>query len=88
MTQISDALQKIRFGVVGKATEQELKNYQIKADLVPDEQTGAGFAKALKNRSVTRRKSVYFSAKEASERLGERTSEILPCHKKQMHMKM
>ena len=26
----------IHFGVVGKATEQELKNYQIKADLVPD----------------------------------------------------
>ena len=41
-------LAKIRFGVVGKATEQELKNYQIKADLVPDEQTGAGLAKALK----------------------------------------
>ena len=56
-------LAKIRFGVVGKATEQELRIHQIKADLVPDEQTGAGLAKALKSRSVTRRKSVYFLQK-------------------------
>lgn len=59
----------IRFGVVGKATEQELKNYQIKADLVPDEQTGAGLAKALKNQISDQTNVCIFSAKEASEDL-------------------
>ena len=62
-------LAKIRFGVVGKATEQELKNYQIKADLVPDEQTGAGLAKALKKQISDQTKVCIFSAKEASEDL-------------------
>ena len=74
-------LAKIRFGVVGKATEQELKNYQIKADLVPDEQTGAGLAKALKKQISDQTKVCIFSAKRGLRRLGERTSEILPCHK-------
>ena len=59
----------IHFGVVGKATEQELKNYQIKADLVPEEQTGAGLAKALKNQISTQTNVCIFSAKEASEEL-------------------
>lgn len=71
-------LAKIRFGVVGKATEQELKNYQIKADLVPDEQTGAGLAKALKKQISDQTKVCIFSAKEASEDLERELQKF--CH--------
>ena len=68
----------IHFGVVGKATEQELKNYQIKADLVPDEQTGAGLAKALKGQISDQTKVCIFSAKEASEELERELQKV--CH--------
>ena len=79
MTQISDALQKFSFGVVGKATEQELKNHQIKADLVPDEQTGAGLAKAFKKTEISDQTKVcIFSAKEASEDLERELQKF--CH--------
>ena len=71
----------IRFGVVGKATEQELKNYHIKADLVPDEQTGAGLAKALKNQICDRTKVCIFSAKDASGDLEMELQEICPVKK-------
>ena len=71
-------LAKIRFGVVGKATEQELKNHQIKADLVPDEQTGAGLAKALKKQISDQTKVCIFSAKEASEDLERELQKF--CH--------
>ena len=72
----------IHFGVVGKATEQELKNYQIKADLVPDEQTGAGLAKALKNQISTQTNVCIFSAKEASNDLERELQRV--CHVKKI----
>ena len=37
-----------RFAVVGKATEKELAKHHIKADLIPEEQTGKGLADAMK----------------------------------------
>ena len=70
----------VRFGVVGKATELELKNYQINADLISDEQTGAGLAKALKNQIGAHTKVCIFSAKEASEELEMELQKV--CHVK------
>ncbi len=38
----------VKFGVVGKATAQELAKHYIKADLIPAVQTGKGLADAMK----------------------------------------
>ena len=62
-----------RFAVVGKATEKELAKHHIKADLIPAEQTGKGFAEEVKfyikddyKLSNKKSKVCIFSAKEAS----------------------
>ena len=62
-----------RFAVVGKATEKELAKHHIKADLIPAEQTGKGYAEEVKfyikddyKLSNKKSKVCIFSAKEAS----------------------
>lgn len=59
-----------RFAVVGKATEKELAKHHIKADLIPEEQTGKGLAGELSSHMSDNDddeiKVCIFSAKEAS----------------------
>lgn len=58
-----------RFAVVGKATEKELAKHHIKADLIPEEQTGKGLAGELSSHMSDNDDEIKVcisSAKEAS----------------------